>query len=631
MREKMMFNRVVGRALRRSGHGFDSGVAMVTALGMILIGAIVMTTLAAVTIYNAQFTLETRTDLRVRASADAGIDLALANVEGKTYADLHEICNHDSFVINNDQVQISYVFTLDNGSEVVSPNCIGSGDVISALRVESTATSTANLASGEVATQTVAALFNPQLPDELLDKAIFSEGSLELRNGTELIASGTDDTGSSLKDAHVYSNGGIRCNTEEVVDGKFIAAHGDVVLQNDCEISSDVWASGRVLQQASGSVISGNIYAASDATGNGNEAVRLQNGGITVNGSVLTNGSFFMANNSRVDGTVFARTGHIELQNSTPTIGGSAYAKATIKLGQGRVIHNAYSQTGNIEGNSGAQIGGNARANGTIGNPPQVGGTRMPNNGGADFPATPTPSVTFPSAVGYPTEIQPPPREQMPRLALGATDYPATVSPELAKWQAQGWDVVVTDQCTGDGPRNFVNNLTWSDPTMVIFDCANAVSFDNATLTLGNDLALVSQSGFSMNNDNWFRSTDSSQPARSMFMIVPSDAPGVAWEAAGSGQTSPVCSGSSNISIGKLGVQAVETMFYTPCSFQIQNGLIGGSDTLRGQIYAGVANLPVALKLQMSSLPVPSLATTTPSPDDLMDMRLASRFDLYGS
>ncbi|WP_062133637.1 polymer-forming cytoskeletal protein [Demequina aestuarii] len=619
----MMRGTMRAQARRQRGEDPESGVALVMVLGMMLVGAIIMVTLASVTIFNAQNTLETRVEMRARASADAGIDLALANLEGKKYEDLHDICAYDSFVVNNDQVAVSYRFTLADGSSISSPACIDASNVVTALRVESTATTDNNVLTGETVSQTVAAVFNPTLPDALLDKAIFSEGSIDLRNGTELQASGDDDSGNSLEDAHVYSNGGINCQTREIVDGKFIAAHGDVNLQNDCKISSDVWASGSVRQQATGSVIEGNIYAAS-AT---NDAVHLQNGGIRVKGSVLTNGSFFMANAARVDGTVFARTGTIGLQNSGGVIGGSAYAEGNIDLAQGRVDRDVYSRSGAISGNSGSSVGGTARAAGTIGDPPSVTGTRMPNNGGVAFSNPPNPAVAFPSAVGYPTEIQPPPREQMPRLSLGLDGYPATVSEEMGKWIAQGWNVVTTTDCTGNAPRNFINNLTWSDPTMVIFQCGAAVKFDGPNLELGNDLAMVSHTGFDLKNDSWFRSTDASQ-TRSMFMIVPSDAPGVSWVSAGSGQTRPVCSTERNIAINKFGVESVETMFYTPCTLHIQNGTISPT---AGQMYAGKVELQNAVEMQMASLPIPSLATTVPNTSDLMDMRLLSRFDVYGS
>jgi Tfp pilus assembly protein PilX len=624
-RNDWTMRRVVERARNSRETSPDAGVAMVVVLGIMLVGAVITTTLVMVTLFNTRNTLENRVEMRALQSADAGLDLILSEFEGKKYNELYQVCAQ-TFVINNDTVSVETTYTVDRGGVPMTVSCPLSTDVTTSVTVQSTATTSVVPLSGDAVTRTVAAVFAPTPPETLLDKAIFSEATTTITNNTKLTPSGAVDAlGNPIYDAHVYSNGSVNCKTQVDSAGSIYAAQGDVTLENTCEVYNSVWASGKVAL-SSQTHVQGNVYAASSAS----DAVRLSNSTSLVDGSVLTTGGIYInggqvGKGGGITGSAFARTGSITLDNGGE-IGGSGYAKGDIKFqNKAGIFQDAISQTGDMTTlNNQNWVGGNAFAGGTISHKLDVGGTAHPSTS-VNFPAVPNPAETFPASVGYPNAIQPPPREQMPQLTMSAAD--------ILKWEAAGWTTeVYTGDCTSNGPANIVNNPPTgaTGPRLIIFTgCSgNAVYFNNHTLTLKTDVAMVSETGFQSQNLHFVQSDDLSE-VRKYFWIVPADAPGVNWVSVGSGQTTPQCTGSApNISIDKVKTWSINWMIYTPCSFNWQNGQDSNSEPFIGQMYAGTVSLPNATDIQMQTIPVPSLSSSAPNLTDVAEINMSSRFDV---
>jgi hypothetical protein len=603
---------LVRRALAAKEHKRDAGVAMVVVLGIMLVGATITTTLVMVTLFNTRNTLENRVEMRAVQSADAGLDLMLSLFEGKTYGELYQVCSQ-SFVINNDAVSVTTSYTVDRGGSTVTVPCPLTSDITLSVTVQSVATTNVVPLTGEAVTRTVAAVFAPTPPETLLDKAIFSEATTTITNNTKITPSGAVDAfGNPINDAHVYSNGSVNCLTQVDSAGSIYAAQGDVNLENTCEVYNSVWASGKV-SMSSQTHVFGNVYAASSAA----DAIKVSNSTSLVTGSVLTNGDVYL--NGDISGTVFSRVGTITLDKSA--IGGSAYAGASIDVG-GAIGKDAIARLGNITGTK--SVGGNAYAGGTIANQVDVGGTENPGTT-VGFPSVPNPAETFPASVGYPGVIQAPPREQMPKVTMTAAD--------IAKWEAAGWTLeTYNGSCTTDTPANIVNNppAGVTGPRLIIFTgCAGApVYFNNHTLTLKTDVAMVSETGFYSQNLHFVQSDDLSQ-VRKYFWIVPADAPGVTWVAASAGQTRPECTTPGpDIGIDKVKTWSINWMIYTPCTFNWQNGQDANSEPFIGQIYSGNVKLPNATNIQMQSMPVPSLTSSVPNTVDDVNLRMSSRFDV---
>jgi hypothetical protein len=213
----------------------------------------------------------------------------------------------------------------------------------------------------------------------------------------------------------------------------------------------------------------------------------------------------------------------------------------------------------------------------------------------------------------------------MPKVTMTAAD--------IAKWEAAGWTLeTYNGSCTTDTPANIVNNppAGVTGPRLIIFTgCAGApVYFNNHTLTLKTDVAMVSETGFYSQNLHFVQSDDLSQ-VRKYFWIVPADAPGVTWVAASAGQTRPECTTPGpDIGIDKVKTWSINWMIYTPCTFNWQNGQDANSEPFIGQIYSGNVKLPNATNIQMQSMPVPSLTSSVPNTVDDVNLRMSSRFDV---
>lgn len=609
----------------------DSGVAMVMVLGIMMVGVVIIATLASVTVFNAERTLTTRVEQRALASADSGIDLVFDMIAGATYEELSTICNVPTITINDDEVVIDMVYTVRDGATVKEVSCPADTDITTLLTVTSTATTDPVGVDGDPVTRTVVSTFLPTLPEGTLDRALFSETTFIMRNNTRLLES-TDDA----RDAHVYSNGGITCSTNEEIEGSVVAAHGDVNLDNTCDIFSDVWASGKVNVTASGATIDGNVYAAaSDPT----YAVRIANSGAGVSGSVLTNGGIYLQNSKAtngggIGGTAYSSAAGIVMENGS-TIGGSAYARTGLNLQNGSEIgHDAIVTAGNITTNNNNNwVHGRAYASGTIPNSPNL----LSNTPRASYvfpntvraiPNPPVPADVYPDAVGYPGTIVVPPREPMERITMAASD--------VQKWVDSGWTVVDgSSYCTGTGPAWIVNNAgAIAGPRLIDFSgCTSRIELNNTTFTLTSDVAMISPRGFNSANDLSVQSADGID--KMLYWIVPADSPGVTWATGPttSGQLTPTCvSPAGDIYISKFQyIENVSQLIYTPCMFSSQNAIPESSpDPFMGQVYAGTVYQTNGWDQQMFSMPVPSIATADPTPDMEVKFRLMSRFDVRG-
>ncbi len=610
----------------------DDGVALVMVLGIMLVGVIIVATLASVTVFTAERTLTSRVEQQALASADSGIDLVQDMIAGTTYEDLSTMCSIPTVEINDDDVVIDLNYTVRRGEAIVTNvACPLPTDVATLLTVKSTATTEPIVLGGDTVTRTVVSTFVPTLPEGTLDRALFSENTFVMRNNTHLVES--ED---GLRDAHVYANGGITCSTNEEIEGSVVAAHGDVNLDNTCKIFSDVWASGAVYVTASGATIDGNVYAASTAP---TYAVRIANSGAGVTGSVLTNGGIYPQNSKTVNGggikgIAYSSAGGLVMENGS-TIDGSAYVRTGLNMQNGSEIgHDAIVSAGNITtSNNNNWVRGTAWVSGTIPSAPSFRvntptATYAKPNTVRAVPNPPVPAQVFPDAVGYPGTIVVPPREPMERISMSEAD--------IQKWIESGWTRVDgTSYCSGTGPAWIVNNGgAITGPRLIDFSsCPAAVKFDNAMLTLTSDVAMISPKGFESNNDLRVKSADGIE--KMLYWIVPADSPGVTWATGPttSGQLTPSCvAPAGNISISKFQyIDNVSQLIYTPCTFTSQNAIPSSSpDFFKGQVYAGTVAQTNGWDQQMFSMPVPSIATANPGPDDEVAFRLTSRYDVRG-
>lgn len=621
----MTSRRRIQRILRNEG---DSGAAMVLVLATMVLLGVVSVTIVAATVFNTNVTSETRVSVRAQAAADAGLDRALAALEGKKYNELYQVCG-ETVTVDTIPVVVSTSYALTTGATVACPTS-SQGTQVARVVVTSRAAAVDPVGGNTVARTSVIELL-PIPRTVTLDKALFGESSFTITNDTVITGSAP-----GARDAHVYSNGGVNCRTQIPLDGSIYAAQGNIRLENNCKINNSVWASGTVFVE-NGSTVNGDVYAAAPAS-TPDWTVRLQNGAI-VTGNVLTNGTVLVENppasgyTYNVAKSIFSYGGMVDLDSNGPDVGGSVYSNGAITMGQGTIINvDAVSRTAGVSAaNTGNRINGVARV-ATNFTPATNGtgltvGTRQVVPSGPAFPAATNPAAAFPAAVGFPSQIQPPVREQFPVVLGGSTA--AEQAAQYAMWTADGWDIkTVTGQCSNSQVTSAISaQQSGSARTMVIFaGCPSGISVDNANISLKHDLAIVSTTGMLFNNETRFSTVGGVQ--RDLYLIVPAHSAGVTWSPIVGGQTHPSCSPSRDIVMKKMDTGNTRMMVYTPCTFLWENGMLNSSDVFTGQIYAGGMDIRVGIKLQMATVPVPSLSAATPNPSAEAKMNLISRYDV---
>lgn len=644
MNGRFSMMKAIRRAMNRAEERPDAGSAMVMVLGVLLVGAVVTTTLAFSVMFNTKRTVVNRQEIKAIEAADAAIDMMLAQYEGKKYNELKNVCSQ-SIYYNNINVNVVTTYKVLRGGTTVTTNCPDvAGDVTTSVVVTATATTAVVPVAGQAVSRKVEVTLAPTPPQVLLDKAIFSEGAFVLTNDTKIYGSGAVDAmGQPLDDANIYANNSISCLTNTLTNGKIYAAQGSLTVANGCKVGNSVWARDFV-RLSSQAQVDGDVYAASASTTPGSEAVVLENDTSYISGNVVTNGSVFNKGKAIASGgigkNVYARLGNVTLDNQG-FVGGNTYAGGTITLqNSARIAGNvgALNATSKIVGSgSGNTIGGAyVYAGSTITNVGLAGGVVANPNTVTNAP--PVLDAGIPGAVGYPANIQPPAREPLPYVTMDTAD--------IDKWTAAGWNIKsmpATAPCSGSASWNFVNGLTAGNwildfrgkcPSGVTF---NGADFSAKTLTLKANIVIISDTSVSFsNNPRIVSDTPTVAPNRQMYVIMPANL--VSWTTLANGQKSPTgCSTASwPPPAGTIAFQSamyydgVDMMLYTPCKIDIANDMASGSDRFVGQIYGGNVSVGQRQAIQFKSMPLPSLTSSVPDPTSPALLTMSSRYDVRG-
>ncbi|MHB1171412.1 MAG: hypothetical protein ACYCZY_02730 [Lacisediminihabitans sp.] len=431
----------------------ERGAALVSVVALVAVTVVVGAAVTASVLGANSISTSTRAAVQSRAAADAGIDVAFAQIAGGNYlcatANSSSVPSYSATVVYKDAGGSPLACS---GSQVIgSP---ASAVIKSVGQASNGGTATSSFNSGTVMADVN---ITPGASSGTLNNAVFSESGFTLTNNTELIG-----TTSSANDANTYSNGTIICSTQ-VTDQGTMYAQGDISLQNSCTTARSVWAGGNVTF-SSQAVANGDVYAA------GTGLMDLNTGHVA--GSVIANGSITMSNNGTnktcagvsvpwsVCGSVVSLGGTVTASQGA-SIGGSTYAKGDVTVsnqnGATAIGGDVVSIDGNLANASNAsqagRVLGSVKVGGTIQGPSTMisdvedscqataSSTYKTCEDTLTFPA-PRPAITLPSALGYPVTatVNKPPRQQMPQINSASSD--------IANWSGAGWTPVIFDSTT---------------------------------------------------------------------------------------------------------------------------------------------------------------------------------------
>lgn len=298
------------------------------------------------------------------------------------------------------------------------------------------------------------------------------------------------------------------------------------------------------------------------------ESLSVQNN-VTVSGyngddaTLFTNGDYVCTNSQALSGHLYAQ-GAANLSNSC-SVSGDLWANGGVTLSNtASVGRDAISSTGAVGLSGKAVVRRNARAATTItaAGASDVAGLEIPNS-----PAPAPPSASFPQLF-----------------------Y------SQSAWQSQGYEIRPYTDCT-TAKEDLANaSATWTNRTVVrVTGCR--LDLSGSTMTLANDLAIISDWGITFANKTTFNSSDAIQ--KQLHLIVPYDAPCDAATGRGNIELH------NNSSINP----PIETFIYSPCTVEVAN-----SGVLQGQIYGGsveFTNLATIAFRPVKGVPGYSAAGTT--------------------
>ena len=588
----------------------EQGAALAAVLGLMLLLSLISITVLSVSISSNAFATATRASVQSRAAAQAGLDAVFAAVNRGSFT-----CSAASAV--TPLYSATAVYTDKTGAPLTCGGGVVTGRPVKAV-VTSTGTASAKgiqATNGDSATATATFVITITNPPSSLQHALFGDKDVLLNNSTALL-----ESAAGLNDASVYSNGSINCQTKFKVQGTMVTA-GNVNIANTCNTTGYIWAGGNVMISQSAS-IGGDVYQA--GTGQmvlGNSSSQL-GGNVFTNGTVNFSGSGSAcpttsstpAASASVCGTVVA------LGAGTNTIAapvsGSVYTAGSVAVSS-PIAKDVLSVGGGLSG-SGA-IGGSAKAAGAV-TLTNVTGTICQAGacGPLSYPAT-NPLTTLPSALGYPAVsgtpvVKAPVIEQLPQIA--------SADSALDMWRSVGY-TVTSVPCAS--LTTALAGLTGGKQLLLLTGCTGPVTLPSLVLT--GDLAVMSPMGI-LTYNGWTATSVGASPSN-LFLMVPSDAPGISWgPIAGSSPTqySPTCTTTSTnqtITTGNSQSASNTKIFlYSPCTVNVAGAFAG----FVGEVYGGTVIYPNNTDLKMGAMTVPGIQYPGTPPPATYSAVVSSRF-----
>ncbi|KAB1658850.1 hypothetical protein [Pseudoclavibacter sp. CFCC 11306] len=403
---------------------------------------------------------------------------------------------------------------------------------------------------------------------------IASGSSVTMTNGVAVIGDGAQSDISAVTSVTFsgQTNGSIRSGAATIIGatGGGTVVRGDIIAggaftgRNSAQVNGAV--STRGTAWADGGVYGG-VSALGDVTGYN---------GVTVNGDLHTDGTMYL-DRGRVNGSVFANS--VSCPNGT-TITGDLYVRNATPTGS-----NACTVQGKVHVVA-----------------------SLPANPAADIPpvnpvAAPTPAAPAEPAVVTNADVD----QAFPMTSIRST------ADALEIWKQNGYTVRTMNKSQ---LQSMLKNGTPAEKTLVIYrpdpwydNTPDLPSWDNTknTVTLNNDLAIMSDTGMALTYNWTFTSADPKNPFN-LYLIVPEDATQTngARDVATGALLAPPGNNAQPISLNGNTVDGVHLFLYTHGTLQWDNRKATSGGVQVGQWAPGQTNNHAAVTI-VPDMPAPWL------------------------
>ncbi len=560
--------------LFRTASSGDRGAALAAVMSLMLLGALLSVLILSSVVASISSTTAVRATVQSEASAQAGVDTALASVVSGNC-----VSSYTSATAPKYTVAVSYTTspTLTTPGLTWIAGCPTASAPFMKLTALGTAAAPAVGTTTVGNTESVEAIYSRPVSTSTIvasGPAVYAYSSQGFAgSGTLVSLDGTNDADVLVK------TGDVSCSGGAAAKGDFVVNQGNVTLSGSCGVTGNLWASGSgkgIANLSGGVVVGGNIVANGLAISSGTVGGSTwTSGATTINSATIGGGVTVTANNfvtngsNKIGGNLWA-SGSAELTNGDD-VKGNATAQ-TLKLSGGNVgssgSNEAWSR-GDVTGVTWFTIKAHLTAKSVPSGMTAGGGITVvpagPGAGGA-APATPTQPVV-PNWINF---------------AYQTSDWPGyTVSTMGTSCDATKLQAAIT---SFNGSKGVVDARA----------CSAALFIGGSTkVALSNDVAIISTNGFDLSyskGGGGFSST----AAVKLYLITP--------DTTVESPTAPTCPSGSSTSVGGgfTFSSTISTIIYSPCKVTIGSGI-----NFYGQIFGGQTTVDGAAKLFYTPVGLP--------------------------
>jgi hypothetical protein len=599
----MLLTRLV-RRLRRL-HQDEGGVALAAVIGLMLVGVVLSSLIITSVVTVLSTTTASRAGVQSEAAAEAGVDVALANLTSGNCL--------SSF---SSATAPKYTATIYYSNAATLPSSTGwtagcPTAVSTYVKVHSVGTAAAGGEAHNTSQNTAAV-------DSIYSRPVAT--STIVANGPAIFAySSQDFTGSGTLlsptgIANVFvKTGNVNCSGGAAAQGTIIVTGGNLALSGSCGATGNAIATGTVTLSG-GVSIGGYAQGTAVSVNSGTVTGSIYSSGATtlspavVGGDIVAGTTAYLTSSATVGGSLWAGS---TFTSAGGTVNGTASATGIIIGSNDKVQGNDYS-TGNVKITSGGSLMANSYSTSlTYNGSTNLGAAYV--NGASTLNATANFPLYTKTYTGSGSNIH----VQNPVVLAAAPATPATPAiPVIPAWvpfqyKAADWTgfsiytFTTQAQCSVAGVQAAITSFSGGKGVIDARVCSAPLGLGTlhgeggTKVYMANDLAIVTSKGFDLDGSSGFVSSKSA-PNASLWLIQP--------DGGTSTSTTPTCpSGSSFIMPGGFTFGSnISVMMFSPCEIDVSSGTI-----FTGQIFAGATQVNGSATVTYQAVGLPGYDLST--------------------
>jgi len=558
----VLLNKITLR-LRRD----DEGAALVVVIGLMAVGMLLTSLIMSSSISGVGFTSSTRAGVQSQASAEAGVEVALAGIRAGSCASKSGIY---ASAADATPIYRAEVWS-QNGGGTWTQSCPVSNTV--AIKIVSGGTADALGVAGQSGNDrsNVEAIFSTTPQDTSIlatGPAVYAYSSQGFAGSGTLVSADGAMANVMVKEGNVTCSGGAGMAADLVVN------NGNLTLSGSCNVTGHVWVSGK-LTMSGGVRVSGNISAAEIEIPNGTVGGSAWSKGKVTIGTATIAGSLVAGGNVSLSSTTIGQSVWSSADVATvwgTTINGGVTAK-TISMGGGDIKGMSWA-TASVTHNGWYTVTGSVT-------------TKQLNLGNGPTPRYKGSTTVSSGGVG-----------------TGPIASPAPTAPFIPAWvdftyKESDWTgfahTSISGACDYNAFQGAVNSFGSRPGVIDARGCSAAITISGyQQLTIQNDLAIIANSWNFGGSGSIYSASN-----RKLWLITPDD----------TADHLPTCTApKGNFTDGggfKIST-TIDAMVYTPCQVNI-----GSSIQWRGQVFGGKVVVDGGSKFTFKAVGLPGVDLST--------------------